>query len=489
MSIPPSPLGDPPVSTDPQPIDDAAVERQMQQALNELDRPATPQTPAVGDENAGGRIRGRIVGIRDQDVFVDFGGKSEGVISLAEFEAPPENDAVFDFVPHGFDADSGQMRFSLSETKLEADWSSVQVGDVIEAKVTGTNIGGIELNIHGIRAFMPKSQVDIERHEDFGGFVGRRLECEITEVNRRQKTLLVSRRRVLERRLAEQREQAMATLEAGQTRPGKVKRLVDFGAFVDIGDGVEGLLHVSDISYARIEKPTEVLKVGDEIQVKVLKLDQQRGRISLGMKQLKPDPWTLVEANYRAGATLDGRVTRLADFGAFVELEPGIEGLIPMSEMSWTQRVRHPRDVVNPGDSTRVQVLSVDPAKRRISLSLRALTEDPWKAVSDKFPADSVVTGTVARLAQFGAFVDLGDGVEGLVHISEVAQERIRSVGDKLKEGDQVQCRVLGVDPEQRRISLSIKRAAEPIEPEAQAESPKQQKRRKERPLRGGLSW
>lgn len=478
-------------------MDDDALKREMEAALQgkppagEGEPAATPRPGPTGTQ-PGGRIRGRIVGIRDQDVFVDYGGKSEGFVSLDEFEPedPPQVGQVYDFIPHGFDRDSGQMRLSLRETKTEADWSSIKRGDVIEARVTGTNIGGLELTIHGIRAFMPKSQVDVERHDDFHAFVGRRLECEIVEIDRRGRNVLVSRRKVLERRLEAEREQIKGQLEVGQVRPGVVRRLTDFGAFVDIG-GIEGLLHVSDISHARIGHPKDVLKVGENVQVQILKLDLGRNRISLGMKQLQADPWELAGTNYRVGETVNGRVTRLMEFGAFVELEPGIEGLIPVGEMSWTQRVRHPKDVVKEGEPVRVAILSVDTDKRRISLSLRALSDDPWKSVAERYPENAVVSGAVQRIANFGAFVQLEEGIEGLVHISELSHERVRSVGDVVKVGDVVQCRVLSLDLEQRRIALSVKAAKEApagaAEPENQPEPAPRRKR--ERPLRGGLSW
>ena len=492
------------VAIEPHPLDDDALKREMEQALQQLPADPPPRSSASesgrGDAGERTRIQGRIVGIRDRDVFVDYGGKSEGFLPLDEFEAehPPAVGQVFEFIPHGFDRDSGQMRLSLREVRIAPDWNSIKRGDLVEGRVTGVNIGGLELTIHGLRAFMPKSQVDLSRHEEFSGFVGRRLECEVTEIDRRGRNILVSRRRVLERRRDEEREQVKQHLEVGQTFKGVVRRLTDFGAFVDIG-GIEGLVHISDLSHSRLSHPQDVVKVGEEIEVQILKLDLEKNRISLGRKQLQADPWTLVPANYSAGAAVEGRVTRLADFGAFVELEPGVEGLVPLSELSWTQRVRHPRDIVKENDRVRVSVLSVDPEKRRISLSLRALVEDPWQAVSERYPAGAVVSGMVARLAAFGAFVQLGDGIEGLVHISELSRERVKQVSDVVKPGEVVQCKVLSVDLEQHRVSLSIRatQAPPPPPPGMPAAAPPPEpvaddrpgRKKKERPLRGGLSW
>ncbi|MBN2446405.1 MAG: S1 RNA-binding domain-containing protein [Phycisphaerae bacterium] len=482
------------MDVNPHDLDDDALKREMEQALDGISPDtlsgSTPHESGNPHTGERGRIRGRIVGVRDHDVFVDYGGKAEGFIALDEFEPenPPQVGQVFEFIPHGFDRDSGQMRLSLRETRTEADWDSIRVGDTIEAKVTGTNIGGLELSIHGVRAFMPKSQVDVERHEDFHGFVGRRLECEITEINRRGRNVLVSRRRVLERRLEEAREQIKGELAEGEQRHGVVKRIVDFGAFVDIG-GIEGLLHVSDMSYARLSHPRDMVKVGDEVDVQILKLDLKRNRISLGLKQLAPDPWNLVEANYRAGATIEGRVTRLMEFGAFVELEPGIEGLIPISELSWTQRVKHPKDIVSPGDHVRVSVLAVDAERRRISLSLRAMSEDPWQGAEERYAVDSVVKGAVTRIAPFGAFIQLEEGIEGLAHISELSHQRVNQVGDVVKIGDVVECRVIDVKLDQRRISLSLKVAPDQHGPTDQLPEPMPQRKDRKRPLRGGLSW
>lgn len=492
------------MSIDPHNVEGDALDKEIESALADLnpadiEAAANQQhrrddSPAHANSGDSSRIQGRIVGIRERDVFVDYGGKSEGFVPLDEFEAdsPPEVGQIFTFIPHGFDRDSGQMRLSLREVKTDASWDSLKVGDTVEARVTGTNIGGLELTIHGLRAFMPKSQVDTVRHEDFRGFVGKRLECEVTEVDRRGKNILVSRRKVLERELVKQREEAKVGLEVGQVKQGAVRRLTDFGAFVDIG-GIEGLLHVSDISYARVNHPKEVLKVGQEVEVQITKLDLARDRISLGMKQLKQDPWQLVEGNYRPGNHVEGKVVKLMDFGAFVALEEGIEGLIPISEMSWTHRINHPKDVLKTGDAVRVQVLNVDAKKRRISLSLKAMSEDPWGTVQERYAPDTVVKGAVTRITNFGAFVQLEEGIEGLVHISELSDQHVRSVGDVVKEGEIIECRVLGLDLKQRRISLSVKAAKESSMSAEMEMMPdlenRKQSRKKKRPQRGGLSW
>ena len=476
-------------------MDDAELARRLDDELgsfseDDLKRMAStpPEEPHVDDR---GRIRGRVLSIRGMDVFVDIGGKSEGFLSLDEFEPdqPPTVDQVLDVVPQGFDKESGLMRLSLREAKLAVDLDSIRVGEVVKARVTGSNIGGLELRIHGARGFMPMSQLDVVRHDDVASFIGHWLECEVTEVDRKGRGLVLSRRRLLEREREEEAKQLRYQLAEGQERAGKVVRLVNFGAFVDLG-GVEGLLHIGEICWSRIGHPKEVLKVGQEIQVKILKIDLVKDRISLGMKQLTADPWTLVAANYSPGATVDGRVVKLMNFGAFVELEPGVEGLIPISELSWTQHIKHPKDVVSEGDSVRVSVLAVDAESRRISLSLKALGTDPWQDVEQRYQADAVVSGAVTRVTNFGAFVQLEDGIEGLVHISQLSDQHVRSVTDVVDVGKVIQVRILSVDSNQRRISLSMKTAAAEATEQAgaPAEEPRPERKRK-RPLRGGLSW
>ncbi|RMF77172.1 MAG: S1 RNA-binding domain-containing protein [Planctomycetota bacterium] len=484
------------VNVDPNELNDEAIRQELDRQIadisnEELDR-MVGDGPARHPTNEHGWIRGTIIEQRGDDVFVDIGGKSEAFLPAGEFDAhdPPKPGQTLSFVMQGLDRESGLMRLSLREARLQADLESLKPGDVIEARVTGVNIGGLELHSGSLRAFMPKSQVELERVEDFTPYIGRRLECEVSEIDRKGKNIVVSRRKLLERARDAEREELKQSLAEGQVRRGVVRRLTDFGAFIDIG-GVEGLLRVADMAWGRVGHPSNVLKPGEEVEVKILKIDREKDRISLGLKQLQPDPWDVVEGNYRPGDTVEGRVTRLMDFGAFVELSEGVEGLIPISELSWTQRVRHPRDVLKEGDGVRVSVLNVDVPKRRISLSLKALGEDPWKSVAERYAPDSIVSGAVTRLTDFGAFVQLEEGVEGLVHISEMSEKRIRSAADVVKVGDVVRVLIKSVDPEQRRISLSMKLAENPPKSEdghaADKPAAASTRRRKPRKLKGGL--
>lgn len=478
---------------DPHEIDNEELKLELDREMGELSpddldlmNQINPSEPTPDEK---GRIAGVIIEVRDGEVFVDVGGKSEAFLKIDEFpeDEPPKPGQRLSFVHQGVDRESGLVRLSLREARLEAEFDSLQVGDVIEARVTGVNLGGLELITNQIRVFMPKSQVDLMRVEDFAPYIARKLECQITEINRKGKTLVVSRRKILEHQREEMREELKYSLAEGQTRRGVVRRLADFGAFVDIG-GVDGLLHISDMSYGRLKHPSEVVKVGDEVEVEILKIDLVKDRISLGMKQLTADPWNVVEANYRAGQTANGRAVKLMDFGVFVELEPGVEGLIPISEMSWTQRIKHPKELLSEGDPVRVAVLAIDTAKRRITLSLKALGEDPWNDVGQRYAADSTVSGAVTRLAPFGAFVQLEEGVEGLLHVSEMSDKRIRGPESVVKVGDVVKVRVKSVDAEERRISLSLKQpGGHGAGTEESAASPAAPPKKRKKPLKGGL--
>lgn len=482
------------MNIDPHELDNDELKLELDRELGELSpedlnlmdavQPSDPKP----DEK--GRIPGRIVDIRGSDVFVDIGGKSEAFLKIDEFaeDQPPESGQRHTFMMQDIDSETGLVRLSLREVKLEADFETLQVGDVIEARVTGVNLGGLELLVKTARAFMPRSHVDLERVEDFTPFIGRKIECQITEIDRKGRSLVVSRRKILERRREEMRQELKYSLAEGQTRKGIVRRLTDFGAFVDIG-GIDGLVHISDMSYGRIKHAGDVVKVGDEVEVQVLKIDLVKDRISLGMKQLTADPWNVVEGNYRVGQTVDGRVVKLMDFGAFVELEAGVEGLIPISEMSWTQRIRHPKELLSEGDPVRVAVLAVDIEKRRITLSLKALGQDPWIGIEERYKADVIVSGAVTRLTGFGAFIQLEEGVEGLLHVSEMSERRVHKPDSVVKEGDVVKVRVKSVDIGQRRISLSLRQLGgeEETKSPGGSETPAPSPKKRKKQLKGGL--
>jgi small subunit ribosomal protein S1 len=338
---------------------------------------------------------------------------------------------------------------------------------------------------------MPVSQIELFHVEEPASYLNQRLRCQVIDLDRSQRNVVVSRRAVLEVEAAQAREHLLESLQEGKILTGTVKTVMPYGAFVDIG-GVDGLLHVSDISYARTDDPSAVLQPGQQVEVMVLKVDRDSRRISLGLKQIKPDPWADAESRWPVDDVVTGRVTRLAEFGAFVELTEGVEGLIPIGELTFERRIRHPEEIVSANEVVRVRVLNVDVARRRIGLSLKRAGDDPWIGASVRWPADSVVTGTVKRITDFGAFVELVPGVEGLVHISEMSENRVRAVSDVLSVGQQVEAKVLTVEEERRRIALSIKQRvtmADYTGPAHQEPEPSRPQPKRKKPLRGGLDF
>jgi len=335
------------------------------------DRKHVPKS-ARGQEAAPGMRQGKVIAVRGKSVFVDLGAKSEGVVPIEQFqENLPSPGDMIDVNVDKFDTDEGLLLLSLKGAAVEASWENLRKGLVVEARVTKTNKGGLDVEVDGIRGFLPIGQIDVSRVEDAAVYVNQKFKVIVTEANQRERNLVVSRREVIEQERAEQREKTWAALEEGQTRHGVVRSVKDYGAFVDLG-GVDGLLHVAEMSWSRISDPSGLLKVGQEVDVKILKIDRQTKKLSLGLKQLTPSPWDLVEQKYDRGMILNGKVTRLMDFGAFVELETGVEGLIHISELS-PNRVRRVSDIVKPEQEVEVRILKIEPAAKKISLSLRPL--------------------------------------------------------------------------------------------------------------------
>lgn len=344
-----------------------------------------------GQELDRGTQKGKVIAIRGKTVFIDLGAKSEGIVPVEQFGADPlpSQGDLIDVVVERFDAGEGLLILSLKGAAVEANWENLRTGLIVEARVTKTNKGGLDVEVDGIRGFLPIGQIDINRVEDASSFVNQKLKVVVTEANQREKNLVVSRRELLEREREEQREKTWATLEEGQVRPGVVRSVKDFGAFIDMG-GVDGLLHVGEMSWSRVSNAGDFLKVGQEVQVKVLRIDRETKKISLGLKQLTPSPWDRVEENYARGMTVRGKVTRVMDFGAFVEIEPGIEGLIHISELA-SNRVRRVADIVKPEQEVEVRILKIEPQARKLALSLRPLPvaapAEPEEDEDDETPA------------------------------------------------------------------------------------------------------
>jgi len=445
-------------------IDELMEQSDAAAASRDQDASSDSESNADDAELPSQMVRGRITLIRGDDVFVEMtgiGAKNQGVVPLRQFERAPRVGSIMEFVISEVDESAGLVTLSREGAVGKATWDRLAKGDLVEARVTGTNKGGLELELVGrIRGFMPASQVSIQHVDNLDGFVGQKLTAKVQDINRKGRSVVLSRRAHLETERERNQKKVWDSLEVGQVRQGVVSRIMEFGAFVDLG-GTDGLVHVSDMSHSRVDKPQDFVKVGQALEVKVLKFDQEKNRISLGIKQMEPDPWDLFAQQASVGQELDGKVTRTTEFGAFVEVHPGVEGLLPISELSWS-KVRRTNDVVNEGDSVRVKLMQVDLDKRRMTLSLRGLSEDPWTGAEHKYAAQSVVEGTVKSTTDFGAFVEIGPGVEGLVHISELSDRRVNQVTDVLKVGVSSKFRVLEIDEETRKVRLSLKQVKNP---------------------------
>ncbi len=474
---------------------DEALEREIDEALgglsleNLLDQAAPPpEALDRGGEVEPGQIRrGTVVMVDSQVLLVELGGKDQGAVMVEQFEELPAVGDEIELAVVRYDADEDLWVLSREGAIERATWEDLSVGQTVEAFVEGSNKGGLEVRFSGIQAFMPLSQISMYRVEEPGELVGQKLRCQVVEVDRGQKRVIVSGRAVMEVEAEKKREQLMAELAEGDVREGVVRQVMPYGAFVDLG-GVDGLVHVSQMSYARVKDPADVVQPGQRITVQVLKIDEEAGRIALGMKQVAPDPWDGAEGKYPPGALVTGQITNLQDFGAFCQIEDGVEALIPISEMTWTRRLNHPSQILQAGETVQTVVLSVDPERRRMSLSIKQAQADPWAGTSTHYPAQSVQDGRVTRITDFGAFVELSPGVEGLLHVSEMSDKHVRSPAEVVQVDQSVRVRVLEVSEADRRMSLSLK-AVPAAEDSSAADAPADAKPAKPRkhPLRGGL--
>jgi small subunit ribosomal protein S1 len=410
----------------------------------------------------GQQLEGTVITIDTESVILDIGYKSEGILPLATFQGADETPKPGDtlLVTVRGRSPEGYYELSRSQTERPKDWSSLEQAfaekATIAGTVTGVVKGGLSVDV-GVRAFMPASRSGVRDAAEMENLVGQEIRCRITKLDVADEDVVVDRRAVLEEEERGAQEQRYSELKEGDTVSGTVRRLTDYGAFVDLG-GVDGLLHVGDMAWSRIKHPSDLLAVGQQIEARVLMIDTEKRRISLGLKQLQPHPWDSAGEKYKPGERVRGTATRDADFGVFVELEPGVEGLIHISEMSWSKRVKKPSDVVKVGETVEAVILAVNVAERRISLGLKHALGDPWADVAQRLAAGSVVEGPVTNITKFGAFIQISEGVEGMIHISEIsAEKRINHPQDVLKMGQVVKAQVLAVDPEKRFMRLSIK--------------------------------
>jgi small subunit ribosomal protein S1 len=419
-----------------------------------------------GHVQEGAVVKGTVVAIERDLAVIDVGLKTEGRVAMREFQAPGRQNEikVGDIVEvylERIENALGEAVLSRDKARREESWGKLEKAFQNNEKVQGVIFnqvkGGFTVDLDGAVAFLPRSQVDIRPIRDVSPLMNNSQPFQILKMDRRRGNIVVSRRTVLEETRAEQRQELVQNLEEGQVIDGVVKNITDYGAFVDLG-GIDGLLHVTDIAWRRVNHPSEVLNIGQQVKVKIIKINHETHRISLGMKQLLDDPWQGIEAKYPVGARFKGRVTNITDYGAFVELEPGIEGLIHVSEMSWTKKNVHPGKIVSTSQEVEVQVLEVDPIKRRISLGLKQTMRNPWELFVEKHPAGSTVEGEVKNKTEFGLFLGLDGDVDGMVHLSDLDWKRPgEQVIEEYKKGDKVEAKVLDVDVEKERISLGIK--------------------------------
>jgi small subunit ribosomal protein S1 len=412
-------------------------------------------------------VRGTVLSIDEKDVLVDVGFKSEGIISLSEFSDPGGihvGDTIEVFLEKMENQD-GLVVLSKQRADFVRVWDRVKEAhdkeQVVEGKLVRKIKGGVVVDLYGVEAFLPGSQIALRQVQNVDAMLGQTVQVKIIKLNKRRRNIVVSRRAVLEAERDRMKATILKDLAKDQIREGVVKNITDFGAFVDLG-GIDGLLHITDMSWGRVQHPSELVKIGDKVRVKVLNFDPEKERISLGLKQLEAYPWEGVEEKYKVGDRLKGRVVSITDYGAFVELEKGVEGLIHVSEMSWTRHVRHPSKVVNIGDIIEAVVLKVDKANEKISLGLKQVEPDPWLTLDQKYPTGMRVKGKVRNLTNFGAFVELEEGIDGLVHVSDMSwTKRVAHPSEVLKKGDTVDVVILSIDKEHRRISLGLKQVSD----------------------------
>jgi small subunit ribosomal protein S1 len=412
-------------------------------------------------------VKSKILRITDNAVILDVGFKSEGSVPLDEFKDPQNlqvGDEVEVFLEHLEDQE-GAVVLSKKKADFMRVWEKIRIAHESDQPVEGTLMkkikGGVVVNLMGVDAFLPGSQIALRRVPNIDELLGSTYEFKIIKLNKRRRNIVVSRRVILENERAHKREHLMKELEVGQVRKGIVKNITDFGAFIDLG-GVDGLLHITDMSYGRVSHPSELVGIGREVEVKILDIDWQRERISLGMKQLQSYPWQNVAEKYPVGSRVQGKVVSITNYGAFVELEPGIEGLVHISEMSWTRNVRHPSKIVSIGETIEAVVLKVDESEEKISLGMKQTEQDPWMILPLRYPVGTRITGKVRNLTSFGAFVEIEAGIDGLIHISDMSwTKRVQHPSEVVKKGDTVDVVILNIDADNKRISLGLKQATD----------------------------
>jgi small subunit ribosomal protein S1 len=418
---------------------------------------------SIQDIREGQIVTGHILRVDENVVVLDIGFKSEGAVPRDEFKETEslEVGAEVDVFLENLEDQDGRVVLSKKKADFYKVWDKIrqayETGEIVQGRLARKIKGGVIVDLFGVDAFLPGSQIALRRVPDIDALIGQTMEFKIIKLNKRRRNIVVSRRMILEQIREQKRGRLLEEIAVGQTRKGIVKNITDFGAFIDLG-GADGLLHITDMSWGRVGHPSELATIGEEVEVKILDLDLQNNRISLGLKQLQPYPWEDVSQKYAIGSRIKGRVVSITNYGAFVELEPGVEGLVHISEMSWTRHIKHPSKLVSIGDEIEAVVLNVNEEEEKISLGMKQIEEDPWQGLAAKYPTGTVVAGKVRNLTSFGAFVEIEEGIDGLVHISDMSwTRRIHHPSEVVRKGETVKVQILNIDTENKRISLSIK--------------------------------
>ena len=440
------------------------IERELEEIVgsDSLEKIEAVFDTSIKNFDLGTILKGRILGVIGNNVILDTGYKSEGIVPLSEFANHEEVEvgADIEVMLESFEDDTGLIQISKQKADRIRGWEKVvnkyQEGDVVTGKVIRKIKGGLLVDV-GIPIFLPASQIDIKPPGEIAEYIGHEVTCKILKIDEVQQNIIVSRRKLIEEERNKQKREFLDSVQIGQVVKGEVKNIADFGAFVDLG-GIDGLLHITDMSWGRISHPSEMLAIGDDVDVKILDIDAVKDKVSLGLKQKTENPWTHVEERYPIGSKIKGQVVNIMSYGAFIKLETGIEGLVHISEMSWTRRINHPSDVVAIGDSVEAIVLNINKEKEEISLSIKQVEQNPWTNIEEKYQPGHTIKGRVRNLTNYGAFIEIDEGIDGLLHISDMSwSKKVAHPSEIIKKGEMIEVKILSVDKDKKRVSLGIK--------------------------------
>ncbi|MCF6157159.1 MAG: 30S ribosomal protein S1 [wastewater metagenome] len=445
------------------------VEKEVEEIMGDEDTKKEVESKyydSIQNFEIGAILKGRVLSVLGDNVIVDCGYKSEGMVPKSEFDDPSEikTGEEVEVLLEALEDDSGLIKLSKRKANRIRGWERViekyKEGDIITGRVTRKIKGGLLVDM-GVPIFLPASQIDVKPPGDIARYIGEEVTCKILKIDEARQNIVVSRRKLIEEDREKKKKELLAEIEVGQVRKGVVKNIADFGAFIDLG-GLDGLLHITDMSWGRISHPSEILAIDDEVEVKILDVDKEKEKVALGLKQKTENPWLYIEERYPVGSRVKGQVVNIMSYGAFVKLETGIEGLVHISEMSWTRRINHPSEMVAIGDTVEVVVLKIDREKEEISLSIKQTEINPWTVIEEKYPPGTRVKGRVRNLTNYGAFIEIEEGVDGLLHISDMSwAKKVGHPSEIVKKGDKIEAVVLSVDREKKRVALGLKQLSD----------------------------